>query len=505
MNQSLLELFGSARRVGVPLVTVATADQNSTVYALQSQHDKYPIVQWDAARGMTPVNEAGRTALSVAQIDPKKTYGFAPAMDAAEKLPQAAIVFVRNAHRFLHSTEPLAVAANVQAVSNLRDTFKSNFRTLVMLGPSVPMPTELAHDVVSLEHPLPTPEELRVVIEQVCDSVDNFPKQPGAVIDKAVEAVRGLSEFEAEQDTAMSLRDDGLDVHAMWERKNVTIDQTPGLSVYRGTETFKDLRGLDAVTERLLDHVHARTPVGVVVWIDEGADVFANVEHDTSGNKTDQQRALLVEMESNNWRGVIGVGVPGSGKSAIARAFGNEAGVPTISVDFGDMESKWQGESEQHLRQAIQVIKAVGGGHAFFVLTCNSLAGIRPQFMRRFKRGVFFFDLPTKVEREAIWKVYRAKYEIDPKDRQPDDDGWTGAEIRECCESAWDTGKTLAQAARFIVPVSRSRGKEIEEMRREAHGRFLSASRHGVYEHSAEPMAKPLRSIALPGARTKES
>lgn len=226
--------------------------------------------------------------------------------------------------------------------------------------------------------------------------------------------------------------------------------------------------------------------------------MFSNVENDTSGVKTDQQRGLLVEMEQNNWRGVITVGVPGGGKSALARAFGNDAGVPTIAVDFGAMESRYVGDSEAKLRQALRVIKAVGRGHAFFILTCNSLRGIRPQFQRRFRRGVFFFDLPTPVEREAIWQLYLAKYQRDPKEPRPDDDSWTGAEIRECCESADDTGSTLLEAAQYIVPVARSRAAEIEQMRKEAHERFLDASHPGPYRYEPEPMAKQIRAINLP-------
>jgi hypothetical protein len=256
---------------------------------------------------------------------------------------------------------------------------------------------------------------------------------------------------------------------------------------------------LESFKARLRSHITARTPIGVVVRIDEGADVFAALDGggDSNGVKTDQQRALLIAMEEEGWPGVIGVGVPGVGKSDIARAFAEEAGVPGLEVDFGALESKWQGESEANVRHMINVIKAMGRGHAFFMLTCNTLRGIRPQFMRRFKRGVFFFDLPTAEEREAIWQLYETRYSLTGQPR-PDDDGWTGAEIKECCESAWDTHCTLQQAAQFIIPVSRSRAKDIEQMRQEAHERFLDASRPGAYVYNPTPMAEQVRAIQLP-------
>lgn len=500
---AMLGLLESARRAGVPLVAVRTADQSETAMTIAATLQDFAVVQWDAARGITHVTTKGSRAMVAAGIKSEDTVGFVEAMLAVQMLPAGSVVFAHNAHRQLTSSEPNGAAQAIQAVSNLRETFKKDFRMLILLAPSLTIPAELEHDVVVLDNPLPTPDELRAIISDLHASA-KMPTPDDAKLSRAVDAVSGLSSFATEQVISMSLRADGLDIDAAWERTRVTIEQTPGLSVYRGKETFDDLRGLSSVKARLRAHVNAETPVGVVVWIDEGADVFQNVESTSDNNKTDQQRALLIEMEQNDWRGAIGVGVPGSGKSAVARAFGNEAGVPTIAVDFGAMEAKYVGESEANLRQAMRVIKAVGRGHAFFVLTCNSLKGIRPQFQRRFKRGVFFFDLPTKEEREAIWKLYLTKYGFLTKGSRkvdiPNDDGWTGAEIRECCASAWDTHQTLAEAAEFIIPVSRSRAKDIDEMRAEAHGRFLNASAPGAYEYTPEPMARQLRAISIPQA-----
>ena len=63
----------------------------------------------------------------------------------------------------------------------------------------------------------------------------------------------------------------------------------------------------------------------------------------------------------------------------------------------------------------------------------------------------------------------------------PDDEGWTGAEIKECCRKAWRLNLSLKESATYIVPVSRSAADQIEALRRQASGRFLSASTPGVY------------------------
>src|SRR4029077_3491432 len=93
--------------------------------------------------------------------------------------------------------------------------------------------------------------------------------------------------------------------------------------------------------------------------------------------------------------------------------------------------------------------------------------------------GTFFFDLPSADERRAIWDIYLRKWSLSGE--LPSDDGWTGAEIKECCRKAWRLKLSLKESAEYIVPVSRSAADQIETLRRQAAGRFLSAARPGVF------------------------
>lgn len=103
-----------------------------------------------------------------------------------------------------------------------------------------------------------------------------------------------------------------------------------------------------------------------------------------------------------------------------------------------------------------------------------------PELKRRFKRGIFYFDLPNADERGAIWKIYEKKFKL-PKQKRPSDDGWTGAEIEQCCFTAWDLDVSLVEASTKVVPVAKSAAKQIEALRNMASGTFLSASHPGVY------------------------
>ncbi len=69
----------------------------------------------------------------------------------------------------------------------------------------------------------------------------------------------------------------------------------------------------------------------------------------------------------------------------------------------------------------------------------------------------------------------------------PDHDGWTGAEIKECCRKAYRLKLSLKESAEYIVPVSRSAADQIKALRQQASGKFISASSPGVYQFQETP------------------
>jgi SpoVK/Ycf46/Vps4 family AAA+-type ATPase len=196
---------------------------------------------------------------------------------------------------------------------------------------------------------------------------------------------------------------------------------------------------------------------------------------------------ILTYMQDREADGLVFVGPAGAAKSAAAKATGGTAGIPTIAFDLPAMESSLVGASTERLRTALQIIDAVSQGRMLFIATCNSIASLPPELRRRFTLGTFFFDLPTADERETIWKIYLKKYGVSGE--LPNDEGWTGAEIKECCRKAHRLGITLPQASRYIVPVARSAAEQIKALRQMASGKFISASMPGVYRYEEETAA----------------
>ncbi|WP_447859645.1 AAA family ATPase [Nitrospira calida] len=474
--------LSQARRVSVPLVAIATADQHALVAQLAeglANGQARPVFRWDLVRGLSALNRPAAEALAamLGDLPPEATVEPVAALTALAKLPTGGAAFLLNAHRVLEQ------AAVVQAVSNLRDRFKQDGRMLILLAPSLRPPAELQHDVLVLEDPLPDTAALQgIVAEQHAAAGLAAPED--ALLAKAGQALRGLSAFAAEQAVALSLSRSGLNLEALWERKIQMVNQTPGLTIWTGKERLDDLGGLAQIKQLLRRILAGRQAPQALVFLDEIEKALAGASGpigDSSGVSQDILGALLSYMQDRGASGMIFVGPPGTAKSAVAKAAGREGGVPTVRLDLGAVKGSLVGESEHRIRQALAVIDALSDGRVLWLATCNKVASLPPELRRRFKFGTVFFDLPDAAERRAIWQLYRSRYELPEDDPGPADAAWTGAEIETCCQLAWQLQIPLREAARYIVPVAQAAPETIDELRRQAAGRYLSASYAGVY------------------------
>lgn len=504
---TLLQHFVAARRAGAPLVAIRTPDPAATVAAIAASYNGTapPIITWDCIRGFMAANEPGNEAIRTirnAGVDPETTDPVAALTDACN-FADRTLLFAHNMPAFLGDP------ATRQAVANLRDAYKANHRTLAMLCADVTLPPELAHDVLILDEQLPGAAALEAIIRD-CHAGANLPEPEPAAIAHAVDALAGLAAFPAEQAAAMSLRKEGMDLAALWQRKRQTITQTRGLSCPEPKGDFSSLGGLANIKTYLRRLIDGPRRPKVVVLVDEIEKGMAGATQGAmdGGVSQDALQVFLTRMQERDYLGTLWPGVPGAGKSALAQATAAEAGCPLIWFDLGATKGGIVGESEANIRRAFSVIDAVGGDSVLIIATCNRMATLPPELKRRFQLGTFYFDIPSFDEQAAIWPIYLDQYfprwtaDRDIEDAigpVPDHAGWTGAEIRTCCQTAHLLQCSLQEAAGYIVPVARAAADTIDRLRREADGRYLSASFPGVYRIPTNPAPVAGRRIDLGG------
>lgn len=505
--------FRAARRAAAPLVTVRTADPMSAMNlvkeSLNGKAVTTPMLMWDCVRALNAINEPGIPVLdAVAGSEPLDTT-LNPVdmlirlgrMEPSRRF-EGVISFVINAHLFWK--EP----STMQAIWNLRDPFKMNGRMLILTTPiGSTLPPELADDVMVIDEPLPTPDELKIILRNVAESAGIVELTPEAE-DKAIDAVVGIAAFPAESAMSMARLSDktGFDVSMLWEKKRQAVEQIDGMTVHRGEAP--EPVGLENARKFIKKAIAGRKRYRVILFVDEIEKAFAGTGTDMSGVKTGMTGTWCSWCTDKDVDGILCIGVPGGGKTMLAKWAGDSAGIPTVLFDFAGMQSGIIGSTEERLRKALATVDAISQGSVLIIGTCNGVGQLPPEVLRRFNLCTFFFDLLTEEERAACWKFYTKKFEIavNKTNPIPDDEYWTGSEIRECCKQSYQLMIPLAEAATFIVPVYRSGGDRIRTLRQEASGKYISASKPGIYHadtQKAIPQAQQVRRFDYEETSTK--
>jgi hypothetical protein len=464
-----------------------------------ARRESWRLGIWDCDSGLTfPCAEVPVPANPSELSDPLAVLRSAGQLSQGS---ETTLLVFQNFHRFLGSTEVL------QAVQKQITAGKHTRTFIVILAPVVNLPPEIEKQFMVIEHELPGREQLQEIATGIAQG-DELPA--GDALARVLDSAAGLTRYEAEGAFSLSIvRHGKLDPACIWDVKSQQLKKSGLVSIHRGSESFRQLGGLDNLKAFCL-------------------------------------RAMRRQSEgtvSNRPRGVLLLSPPGCGKSQFAKALGNETGRPTVILDVGALLGSLVGQSESNVRAALkladamapcvlfcdEIEKALAGATSsgqtdsgvtarvfgslltwlndhdsdvFFIATCNDASKLPPEFARaeRFD-GVFFVDLPGRDQKDAIWGIYTRHYGLDVKQARPDDTNWTGAEIKSCCRLASLLDVPLIQAAQNVVPVAVTAGDKIEGLRQWASGRCLSADRAGAYsrEQQASSGGRVRRVVREPG------
>ena len=455
------------------------------------QQQGWTLATWDVDRGLTTNGSADASA-----TDPLATLKALPTLATGE----TTLLIMRNLHRFLGSPDI------VQALDTQLSEGKARRSFVVILAPVVEIPAEIERQIIVIEHDLPGREQLETIARSIGTESGDLPDGPqlAALLD----ASAGLTRMEAEGAYSLSLvRHGRIRPEEVWDLKAQALKKSGLMSLHRGNERFTDLGGLDALKSFCLRSLRP------------------------NGSRTARPRGILL------------LGVPGTGKSALAKALGNETGRPTLTLDIGALMGSLVGQTERNVREALRIADAMApailfideiekglsgvsssgntdsgvaarlfgtlltwmNDHAsdvFMIATSNDASKLPPEFTRaeRFD-ALYFLDFPGPEQKEQIWRLHAAAYGIDPQQPRPRDTDWTGAEIKACCRLAALLDVPLTDAARNVVPIAATASENVARLRNWANGRCLSADRSGLYQSQATPAkatGKAARKIERP-------
>lgn len=256
---------------------------------------------------------------------------------------------------------------------------------------------------------------------------------------KVANALRGLTESEILQIVWRSIRaTQNLDPKVLDRERKEAINKTPGLKVFDPNVPLDAVGGMESLK----------------FWItSRGADELfmtpAEAEEKFGGH---------------SYKGIMLIGLPGTGKSLITKAIANylasesssDKAVSLVQLDIGALRGKYVGQTESQTRRALKTVEAFApvvlwideiekafsgsGGDSgseitvrmigqfltfmqertepvFFIATSNDIASLRPEFKRKGRWDAMFYIPPPDAKAAySILKYQLSRFGIDIQD-----------------------------------------------------------------------------------------
>ncbi|NES85096.1 MAG: AAA family ATPase [Moorea sp. SIO2B7] len=490
---SFNEEFELLLRACYPLIYIPTAEEERLEAAITNCAKKVGnrvVYIWDFVDGYQDnPNNAG-----VGRRNPLQ------ALEFVEKLAdKAGVIFVlRDFHRFL---EDIAISRQLR---NLARRLKSQPKNIVIVSPQISIPPELTEVITVVDFPLPTAVEIKTEVQRLLSST--VQSLPDKLLDELVRSAQGLSLERIRRVLTRAIASQGKlqpeDVELVLEEKRQSIRQTQILDFYPAREQISDIGGLDNLKDWLLRR---------------------------GGAFSEKARAYGLPHP----RGLLLVGIQGTGKSLTAKAIAHHWHLPLLRLDVGRLFGGLVGESESRTRQMIGLAEALapcilwideidkafsgieGKGDSgttsrvfgtfinwlaekqspvFVVATANNIQALPPEMLRKGRFDeIFFVGLPSQEEREAIFTVHLSRLRphnlknYDLKRLAYETPDFSGAEIEQTLIEAMHIGFSqnrdfttddILEAASQIVPLARTAQEQIQFLQNwAAAGKARLASR----------------------------
>ena len=427
-----------------------------TITANVSELWKFKTYVFDIARGLQEATYSVEAGITLTSSDVQfHRDPIVEVLDFTDKLEEKALIILLDIHPFLAGQRSdLQV---IRRIKNLSFSLQGSAKRVVILGQGLQLPEDFEGLVEELENDLPTPEQIKTLLDFVhADLIESRVKDKMQVtisekgLETLVRACQGLSEQEIlKTQRLLSVRDNLIDDNAAEFVSERKLKKLAKLGVEFLPAPQVEIGGL----------------MNLKRWFKQRTKLF-NLQLQTEGvSKLPPPKGVLL------------VGLPGTGKSLVAKTIGHLWSVPILKFDMGAMFSSLVGESEANLRQLLKVAESVapcvllvdemdkafaaasgpstdsGVGQRLFgtfltwmqektapvfvVATANDISYLPPELSRKGRFDeVFWVDLPNQKEREEILRIHFDRYDICDKNLNPADiavltTDWSGAELEQ--------------------------------------------------------------------------
>jgi SpoVK/Ycf46/Vps4 family AAA+-type ATPase len=406
------------------------------------------------------------------------------------------VVLLRDLQLHLDQSDPMLV----RRLKDILRVAKSNGHAIILLGCRLKLPPELEHEITHVDFSLPDPARLGAVLDGILKSA-KLKNVHEVVKEAALQSALGLTTTEAENAFALSVVETrGIDPKVIAREKARTLKRNGLVEVVEATTSLDDIGGLGQLKE----------------WLQRRGGAFS---------------ASAKSYGLPAPKGLLIVGIPGTGKSLTAKATAGAFGLPLLRLDMGRVFGGIVGQSEANLRSVIQTAEAIApcvlwideiekgfsgskssgstdGGTSsrvfgsflswmqekdqpvFVVATANDVSKLPPEFLRKGRFDeMFFVDLPDTLERAQIWDIVIKRHGRRPADFDTVAlsracEQFTGAEIEavfiDALHEAYVEGrepgpKNVLDAMAHTVPLARLMDGQISALRHWAKGRAREA------------------------------
>ncbi|ERT06791.1 ATPase associated with various cellular activities family protein [Lyngbya aestuarii BL J] len=494
--QEELGILIEARYPLIYLVTSEEERSEQTIARIAQAKRQREVYVWTVTRGLVK-HDQPRTTVQSNTVSPQAAVEWV--IRHREPNVTGSIYVFKDLHPFKDSPEVTRCLRD--AIASFKDTNK----TIILMSPVQEIPIELEKEVVVLDFALPDMKELNQVLSAQLEQTRSR-RISTETREKLLKATLGLTKDEAEKVyrkayvTAGRLTE--AEVEIVLSEKKQLIRRNGILEYIDVDETIDAVGGLEELKR----------------WLKQRSNAF-----------TERAREYGLPQP----KGMLILGIPGCGKSLIAKTTSRLWGLPLLRLDMGRVyDGSMVGRSEANLRNALKTAESISpailfideldksfagnsgsadsdGGTSsrifgsfltwmqeksspvFVMATANRVERLPGEFLRKGRFDeIFFVDLPTKEERQDIFKIHLSKRrsEIDRFDLDQlstVSEGFSGAEIEQALVAAMYeafaqdrefTQLDIIAAIKATLPLSKTMNEQVTALRDWARQRARPAA-----------------------------